>query len=265
MATVGAPLIYTGGPVFSYDSVNDILNSTRVRIMDDLPTLQAISGALLDRSQPWCQQAVNLTWRRLQECLTDRGYVRLESEAIVQLPGMESLDTASVVVLSWSSNPALPGDLITPLKLWERPTATGGSFLFGEMDKCPNGLPSTKKTQWNVNWSWESDTIRLPGATIATDIRIRYAAFLPDFVDNGTTPWFTLPVQINRCMDAFSLFLCAEVAAAAKQPEMAAALIADAEDKCKQIADRETVKARIPRKQSEYGRMKDARTPTEAA
>ena len=258
----------------AYDIVNSILNAARVRVMDELPTLQPIGGQILDRSQPWVQEATNIAWRRLQECLADLGYVRLEDEKILHLPGVTNLDPGAFITLSWTSSPALPDDLITPLQLWERPTSSGVSFQFGEMDKCLNGLPATTKGPWNINWAWQTDTLVLPGAVVNLDLRIRYVAYLADFLDavldvstgqyipqiGGTMPWFMLPVPINRCKDAFSLFLCAELAAAAKQPELAAVLISDAEDKCKQIADRETVKLKQPRKVSEYGRMKDQRT-----
>ena len=210
MPTLGPP----------YDTVYNVLSSARVRLNDSLTTQQAVSGKLLDNNQAFTLQLVNTAWRKLQEFLANLGFAQLRQEALVMgLPVVGSADPSAQMRIDWfgcfdgvtqASSPVLPADLMTPLRLWER--QTGSSFSFVPMESMSDGLPGWNKQSRNGLWEWRADGIYLPGATVGVDLRIRYNRYLADFADSGTAQWFQQVVPMMRALDAFSYFICMEVA-----------------------------------------------------
>ena len=80
------------------------------------------------------------------------------------------------------------------------------------MDRLHNGLPGIPKIYRNWTWEWRHNQLVLPGATSKVDLKIRYAAFMPDFGPVGNTPWYQQLVPIPRALDALACYICAEVA-----------------------------------------------------
>lgn len=205
------------GALAPYDSVNTVLNTARVRLND---AIQSIGGDVLTNNQPFTQVIVNTAWRRLQEFLANLGFTRSKSETILTgLPVVASSDPASQVSLSWTNyndgvnewtSPVLPQDLILPLKLWERQSGTNARFL--PMGVALDGLPTDPKGGRNLLWEWRNDTIFMPGSQLVMDLRLRYAAYLPDFITTGGVLWYNQPVPVMRSLDAFSNYICAEMA-----------------------------------------------------
>lgn len=264
-----------------YDIVNFPLNAARTRLNDRIETLVPVGGQLLDNTQPFTQQLVNDAWRKLQEFLADMGFTRLKRESgAISIPPAGTVDSGAFTSISWtgfndgvntSLTPFLPQDLISPLDLWERPFVAGpNAGVFTEMDRIVNGLPAVPKAQWNRQWEWRDDAIYMPGATVQTDLRVRYAAYMLDFVDVGSsaginqfpnTPWFGQPVPIMRSSDALSSYICAEVCKAREDMDGAAAFLAEAEGKARLILNRDTQQPKSILKASEYGKMQDRFTP----
>ena len=258
-----------------YDIANDILNAARARVASEIATLLPVGGDILDRNQRETQQMLNLAWRKLESILADLGFARFEREIVLHLPAINpavAADYSSRLLVDWMGcfdgaavlpGPLLPSDMIYPLKVWERPH--GLTNAFRDMDEILDGIPTTPKTQWLWMWEWRDDTLWTTGALLPTDLKIRYAAFMADFLDDGVTPWFMQPVPIVHCQDALSLLLCAELATAAKLPDAAAMFLADGKEAATRIYGRDTQEPTRTRKESERGRMRDERTPAPKA
>lgn len=203
------------------DTVASVLNLARVRVND---AIQSIGGDTLTNTAPFTQVATNAAWRRMQSDLSDKGLNRLESEVILTgIPVTSNLDPASQCFIDWNGyfdgnsyfdTPALPGDLLIPLRTWERPT--GQNWGTAPMVNFIDGLPSSMKQGFNFIWEWRDDKLFFPGALSVLDMRVRYAKFIPDFADTigdqgQIVPWYNTPVPIVRCQDAFADYIAYEV------------------------------------------------------
>ena len=63
-------------------------------------------------------------------------------------------------------------------------------------------------------WEWRRNRIYIPGSQMVEDIRIRFACYLPDFLDEGGMPWFQQPITLNRGRDALAWWIAFAFAAA---------------------------------------------------
>lgn len=232
--------------VAPYDTVNTVLNTARVRLNDAIASL---GGDVLTNAQPYTQQFANTAWRRMQDFLANLGYARLTQEVILTgLPPTESADPASQVWLNWSqyfdgvnyfappNTPVLPLDLILPLKVWER--WTGQNAVFTPMEMWIDGIPTWTKQNRNLVWEWREDALYMPGSLNTMDLRIRYAAYLPDFITVGAVNWYDQPVPIVRCLDALANYICYEVSNS-RGDQVATTFRADAEAAAKRLFNRE--------------------------
>jgi hypothetical protein len=167
--------------------------------MPGLPTLPNASGAqvlqLLQAlvSDPqgmlfndsYCLQSINSGARYVARELRNRGKMTLvNDEYLVTIPAVLAQDATQQVNLGYqgisgdvnaAAVPALPGTLMEPLFLWERPT---GSTNFTEMTNktAHGGLPKQTQGEFLGHWEWRSDSIVFRGALVATDVLIRYTA-----------------------------------------------------------------------------------------
>lgn len=260
-------------PSAPYDTVTNVINAARVRLNDKVDTLVAIGGKIIGNTQPFSQQMVNDGWRKLQEFLADLLYTGIEQETtFINVPAAGSIDPIIQASLGYnqyfdgvSAFPAifLPQTLIRPYDLWERPN--GSAQQMTEMDLVVRGLPKVPKSNWNRLWEWRDDVVYLPGALVATDIAMRYAQYFADFVDQGTTPWYSLSVPIMRCLDAFADFICREAVVARGDMDAAVAFQTSAQANAHLIVNRDTARPKAIAKASEYGRMQDRFTPNSGA
>ena len=209
-----------------YDSVEAALQMARVRVND---AIVSIGGEVLTDPAPFTQVSVNAAWRRLQAALAGLGAARMKSEgilyglpAIALLPPAVVADPATVCWINWSqyfdgqnyfNQPVLPPDMIQPIDVRERPSAsspiTGLNFM--KMDEYLREFPRQPKQYRNWFWQWRDDTLVLPGATTPTDILIRYAAWLPDFIEHDGHSWTDNQIPIPRALNALSLYIASEV------------------------------------------------------
>ena len=247
------------------DPVYSILNAAKVRLNDAIPSLQAISGRLLSNNSEFSQQVVNNAWRRLQEFCANRGLTLLKQEAIIsQFPVAGSTDPSNFSWIDWTgcsdganpySSPTFPSDLIIPYKIWERSSSQGGAFA-GPMELFVDGLPTFCSAIFHRCWEYRAGRIYFPGALQQTDFRLLYARYLGDFLDAGTVQWFEQPVPIPRSQDAFSLYVCAEIAQA-RSDMNESAWTERAEASARQLCNRDvSMKQRGTfRKRSRSGRL----------
>lgn len=240
-------------PVFAAptDSLTTILNAARTRLREDIPTLYGVSGKILGEHQATTQQAVNNAWRKMQEKLVDLGFNTLSDEVIISgFPLVGSYDPATQCHINWTEYfdglslfpaPVLPSNLIQPLKIWERWHGQNAEFAPQPMGQVLDGLPAMSKQTANRWWEWRNNSIYFAGSLMAVDWRIKFLTYFADFIDVSTTPWFQQPVPIVRCLEPFSLYICAEFApdaptaqAYTAEAEVAAALLVNREIKAKQ-------------------------------
>jgi hypothetical protein len=245
-----------------YDTVNTIINTvkTRLNALGKLPADITITGS------PYMQQCFNTAWRRMQEYLANKGYIKFTSEIeLDNLAPKTSLDPAVQTSLDWNGynngtvlNTAikLPQDLIMPVRVWQR--VTGQNAMFSPMQEWIDGMPSIPATPYNQTWEWRGDAIYFTGANINLDLRIRYANYLPDFIETTTAAWYQQPVPIVRALDSLSFFVCAEIAGSRPDLELdTAAFIQQAEAAANLIYNRDVRrKQRVNvRRMSRSGRL----------
>jgi hypothetical protein len=70
------------------------------------------------------------------------------------------------------------------------------------------------------------------GATVTTDLRIEYLAYLADFEDTGNlqaaigfTPWYEQPIPIMRAAESQAMFTLAEIEIARGNQDAAVAYV----------------------------------------
>lgn len=268
--------------VAPYDIWNTVIQTAKTRLNDTVPTLAAESGKLLDLLQPHVQRMCGASFRKFQEFLATLKYSGMEQEVnFLDLPAASTNDALVQVFINYAgyapdgvvppSNNSfvLPQGMIRPYKLWERAfTAGANPVVLTEMDEVINGLPSVPKQTWNRQWEWRDDTLYMPGATVATDIRVRYGSYFADPIDNSpasATPWFAQIVPILRCVDSLTDYLCREVEIARENPDAAAMFQASGEASARILVSRDTTQPQAAGSTAQLGKMRNKYTPMEGA
>jgi hypothetical protein len=246
------------------DTVEQALQLARVRLLD---AIQSISGDILTDTAAFTLPTINGAWRRFQELIVNFGIPWLKQEKVLlAVPAVSGSDPATQVSLNWNgyyngsvgtSSPALPQDFIEPLLLWERTNGSGGDFF--PMDKLDNGLPAVAKTTRNNYWEWRYGSIYMPGATLTTDIRLRYTAFYPDFVAPNITVFSSQNIPVARAMNPLAWFICSEVARARGDMD-GAYFDTQAQQSTKYMFDMDVSQAKSIDNDAQYGSMSDRNT-----
>lgn len=247
-----------------YPTTAEILDVTRERCND---MIVSSGGQTLTNNAPFTLTMVNVAWQKMQQLLVSMGYVTLEDETIIpKLPAVATLDPAAQVSLSWTgyfngavvaTTPVLPQSLIRPLDCWERVSVNSGTNLadFNDMDEIiGGGMDLAAKVPWQQQWQWRSDALWMPGARNLTDIRIRFAKFLPDFTDLDHDV-----AEIMRCKDALSGFIAVEFSGGRGDMDRGT-LLSEAQEATAQIVGLDSLQAGSVQKTSEKGKMKDRYT-----
>jgi hypothetical protein len=212
----GLPIIINGiqYTVLQVNTVNTLSLYSSAGVQNGVTYSSYVgSGDIFADAQNYVLPTVNLAWRKVQKKLADKGHPRLRNEVdILSVPVITNLDPISQQYISWTqffdgtafqNAPILPQDFISPLRLWER--QSGMTIDFRPMHPAGDGLWSRNKSSWNRYFDWRDDAIYFPGALLLTDLRIMYAAFLPDLgVLNGS--FGTTPVPIMRSADALAYY-----------------------------------------------------------
>lgn len=252
-----------------YDTVENVLQAARVRLND---AIESIGGEVLTDTAPFSQQVTNNAWRRLQELLSNFGLAVFNKQTILpDVPATTLTDQGLFVFFNFAeyyngssqSAPVFPQDMIAPLLLEER--VNGSTANFWPMDQCFNGLPTAAKGPLNLVWSWENETIYMPGATGATDIRLRYQGYLADFENNtplADTPWYGQNVPMMRVLNPLAWYICSEMAKARGDLD-AGEFDKQAEAGANLMFNRDWRQDKSLFKGSEVGKMTDRYTPTQ--
>ena len=247
-----------------YPSLEDVAEAARIKLNDAVIP----GGEVLTDTASFTVDYANLAWLKCQQYLVSLGLETLiDYVTITALAPAGTADAGIPVILSWTGynngsgtdgTVVLPQNLIRPLYLWER--ANGGTGKFYTMDEILNGLPPIPKGTSQNSWEWVADQLRMIGATVATDIMIRYMKYFPDFVANSVTPFANQPVPILRGLDTFSGFVAYEMASGRGDVDMAS-LMADAKEAGMMVVAPDSIIYRDTQKVSERSKMRDRYTP----
>lgn len=189
-----------------YDTAEYVMQAARVICNDAGLT---IAGNLLASTQPYAAQILNMAYRTLQEDLTDYGVETMVKETIITgiTPVVPTTDPGVYPVISFTgynngsanfATPVLPADMVGPLLLAER--QSGSTQQFQPMYPTNDGLPSRAKGGRLVEWDWRGDALWLVGATISTDIRLRYNQFMPELILTGSPSSSVLILRSDRAL-----------------------------------------------------------------
>lgn len=222
---IGAPIQVNGvaNTVLAVNSPTSLTLANPAANAGPVPWVATIpTGEIFQDSQAYVVPTVNLGWRLMQDKLAEKGHPRLQNEIVLTaIPVVTNTDPVSQQWISWTNffdgtnllspatnpaGPVLPQDFISPLKLFER--VTGMVADFRTMHLAPDALYSVIKASFNRYWDWREDALYFPGSLLSMDLRIRYAAFLPDLVPAGGGFGAT-PVPIMRCVRALSYYTAA--------------------------------------------------------
>lgn len=181
-------------PVGTYFSADDALRLARAIIND---MLRSTSGQTLSNTKPYTIEYLNAAVDDCQEYLANNGITSNIKDDFILSP-LTPVSTPNPSVQVYVSvegyfdgavihpSPALPPDLIVPLRAWER--QTGSNQEFQPMSQPEDGLPSVNQGFYFGQWEWREDRIVMVGATQSRDLRIRYeAGFLPLAADADLT------------------------------------------------------------------------------
>lgn len=167
-----------------YPTAEDVLEAARVMAND---MQMSIDGDILADAQPYIFPMINLCYEKLQRRLIRSGVNTYNKYLIIQnLVKVATADPTTQVQLMYTgyydgvtmhANPTLPIDLIIPLEIWERQSLTQNRWsLVGQVS---DAITTSSQTFCFREWDWEQDTLFLPGATQANDLKMKYIAVAP--------------------------------------------------------------------------------------
>ncbi len=180
-------------------------------LLNDVPGNVFSDAVLL----PYLQMA----YRRVAKALGNiKSSVFIKDNVLLVVAAVAAAD-ASVQVAITDATAApnqLPTDLLVPLKVWER--QNGSTDNFQEMTELTDtgGLPSQPQGQQLIYWEWRGDGLYFLGATVDTQIRIRYQAVPADVTGAASS------VLLRNGQNSFALLTAALAAGARGSPNAAA-------------------------------------------
>ena len=154
---------------------------------------------------------LNIAYEQLQYELANHGVETfIKDNVVLTLTAIAGADPSIQVTVSDTgyfdgalnhNPPQLPTDLLVPLRIWERTTASSEQFF--PMTQRKDGLPSENQQTRLRFWEWRTAGIVMLGALQSNDIRIRYEAVLPDVVQASDA------IQIRAATGTLSFYTAA--------------------------------------------------------
>lgn len=194
----------------AYDNAEYVLNHARAALND---VMESPAGDILTDDWPSTWTYLNQGKRLVEHELASNGVeFNVKEQIFFNIPPVQNIDPSQQVWISQSgyfdgasnhANPNLPGDLIVPLRLWERFSGTQNPFF--QIEPAVDGLSGTlMQVQMFRYWDWRTDAIYLPGATMLNDIRMRYVSYSPEL----TGPSSVVPFRRSALAIAFMAAWC---------------------------------------------------------
>jgi hypothetical protein len=218
----------------AFDSAEYCLNQTRA-ITNDVMESQA--GDILTDDWPSTWTYLNIAQRMCQEYLSANGVETNRAEIVLaNLPPVANSDPATQVWLSQSGyydgednheTPALPADIVNPLRVWTRFAGTQNPFF--QVAPAKDGIDGyVVQIPYPTLWEWRSNILVFCGFTQNCDIRLRYNKYFADLT--GPTSVIAFPR-----MTVALAYMTAYVFANARGDASAAGLKGDAYDQLDNI------------------------------
>jgi hypothetical protein len=194
----------------AYNTAEDVLNRVRVIINDS----EVAGGDILTDTAPFTFTLLNGGYERVQLELAKAGIeVSITEWWLIGLPIVATIDPEARMVIDdsgcnivfpngtgdvFSMTPQLPVNLVLPLDLYERQTAT--TCEARKMSQARSGLASCCQDLYLLEWEWQAEGIRTRGALQSQDLKIKGEQQLPQLV----VP--TDPVPIRGVINAAAYF-----------------------------------------------------------
>jgi hypothetical protein len=193
-----APSAQTG----TYPLADEVMQLSRSMVND---MLRDTAGRILTNTAPFTIPYLNSAIRRTQRYFANNGLESfiVDNFILTGITPVQSLDPSVQVFISSSgyfdgvkmnAQPTLPPDLIIPLAVWERQTASGASFA-PVHPTSKDGLPSRIPGQTFDLFEWRNDKINLLGSTLTTDLRLRYEGMIPAIATNQDLTKVSIPLR----------------------------------------------------------------------
>lgn len=124
-----------------------------------------------------------MAYRRINKSLGNiKSSTYIKDNVFLVVPAVPAIDSSVQVFITDSTAPPnqLPTDMLVPLKLWERRNLSTDDF--DEMTDLTDegGLPPQPQAAQLIYWEWRVDGLYFIGATVDTQIRMRYQAIPAD-------------------------------------------------------------------------------------
>lgn len=196
---------------------------------------------------------VNSAYRTVQRALAMAGSPLFRTDdVLLVVPLVASPDVSVQVVINDATPPPnqLPQDLLEPVKLWERQNLTTDSFVEMVNLTYQGGLPSRLQAERLIEWEWRDDGMYFIGATVDTQIRLRYRRSLADLLDGASS------ISIRNSQEALAYYTAAMAGAARGSPlaQTWETMGEDAKDKLVSAAIRQEQYS--PRRRRPYGQRR---------
>lgn len=174
-----------------YPVVEGVLTFARAIINDQLRNNQ---GQILTDNASFTLDFVNMAVSECQEYLANNGITTqlVDNVILTPIPPTPNNDPSCQIFLGYSgyfdgtvqhATPALPPDLINPLKVWQRQTGSGQQFI--PVARAKDGIDSYQPGSTFGPWEWRQGAIYMVGCSQTQDLRIRYEQSLLDLTTNA--------------------------------------------------------------------------------
>jgi hypothetical protein len=178
-------------PSATYPTAEQVMNRARA-IINDMQISTA--GQILTDSAPFTLDYLNNAIEEVQEYLAINGVTSnlIDDYILTPITPVATQDPSVQIFISTDgyydgsvmhATPALPPDIIVPLKCWQRQTNSGQWFQ--EFMQPQDGLCSYIPGPYFSRWEWRQDRLNFNGATNTLDVRIRYEASISQVADNS--------------------------------------------------------------------------------
>lgn len=148
-------------------TASDVMTEARRVYLNDYEAKLATNVTLLP--------LLNKAYKDIQGELIDNGVsVAREKSSALTLP-------ANTLTITFTSSPALPTNLLYPIRLDEKFSGQDDTFYIPMQERTWE--PDLIQTERLNYWAWRDNEIKLVGATGTTLVRIKYWASKDEFVD----------------------------------------------------------------------------------
>ena len=197
-------------PQQPYPTALQVMNRARAFVND---AFQGGAGRILTDKSPFGIEFLNSALEELAQRIRNRGVITLEYDNVILGPitALPAPNPAVQIYVSFdgffdgtkmNKVPALPGNCLQVLEVWERQIGSG--LPFKQMNQV-RPLMSVQQGPWLNNWEFRQDRINMYGSTINEELRIRHTAALqPISPATAENPWSNVTIRILASINALA-------------------------------------------------------------